>query len=259
MTVAAQAIRLATQYPVFPCRADKRPACPHGFKDASRDPDCIADLWRRCPGPLIGIPTGEASDFDALDIDPRHGGADWLQEAEPRLPLTQINHTRSGGFHYLFRHLDGVKNTASKIAPGVDTRGDGGYVIWWPAHGCDQLGDAIEPWPRWLLDILMPPRVKRAPPFRPATRAEASTRAALMIERAYQRVRSAAPGQRHYELRAAAATLGGLMRYLDASPADLERQLVDLVMATGGQDRVNAEKTARWALDRGQASPLLTT
>jgi hypothetical protein len=33
-------------FAVFPCREDKRPACPHGFKDGSTKPAEIAELWR---------------------------------------------------------------------------------------------------------------------------------------------------------------------------------------------------------------------
>ena len=35
---------------VFPCLADKRPATPHGFNDASADCDALRELWRKCPG-----------------------------------------------------------------------------------------------------------------------------------------------------------------------------------------------------------------
>ena len=35
-------------------------------------------LWRRTPGPLVGVPTGAASGFDVLDIDIKTGGVDWL-------------------------------------------------------------------------------------------------------------------------------------------------------------------------------------
>src|SRR5690348_8219772 len=55
-------------YAVFPCRADKTPATPRGFKDAVRQPDAIFGLWRSCPGPLIGIATGEVSGVSVLDI-----------------------------------------------------------------------------------------------------------------------------------------------------------------------------------------------
>ena len=34
----ATALALASAYPCFFCAYDKAPTCPHGFKDASRDP-----------------------------------------------------------------------------------------------------------------------------------------------------------------------------------------------------------------------------
>lgn len=259
MNTLDAALRLSLKYPVFPCRgSNKAPSCPRGFKDATRDAETIVDLWRRFPGELIGVPTGLASGVDALDIDPRHGGDTWLTEAADSLPVTQINHTRSGGRHFLFRHADKVRNSAGKIAPGVDVRGEGGYIVWWPAHGCrpENIG-VIEAWPRWLYKLICPAPIKRAPPPIPATKAEADTRAALMIERAFERVREAQPGQRHYQLRAAAATIGGLARFISKSDTEIERELVDLIMSTGAESRTTAEKTAHWAMQKGERSPLL--
>lgn len=62
----------------FPCNYQKRPTTPQGFKNASRDPDVLRDMWRQYPGPLIGVPTGAASGLNVLDIDARHGGAVWF-------------------------------------------------------------------------------------------------------------------------------------------------------------------------------------
>jgi hypothetical protein len=94
---AARAVAGELGLPVFPCRADKRPACVHGFRDATRDPAAIRELWRRHPGPLIGVPTGAASGIDVLDVDPRHGGHMWLDWNANRLPPTRTHRTRSGG------------------------------------------------------------------------------------------------------------------------------------------------------------------
>ena len=52
--------------PVFPCLANKKPATPHGFKDATADPAAIGELWRSHWGPLVGLPTGERSGLDVL-------------------------------------------------------------------------------------------------------------------------------------------------------------------------------------------------
>ena len=61
---------IAVGLPVFPCRVDKRPACPHGFKDAAISAQAIRELWQRWPGPLIGVPTGVPSGLFVLDVDP---------------------------------------------------------------------------------------------------------------------------------------------------------------------------------------------
>jgi hypothetical protein len=115
----------------------------------------------------------------------------------------------------------------------------------------------IDTWPDWLVKMLQPPaRVFRQ--VQPATMAEASMRARIMIERAYARVRLAPAGQRHFHLRAAAATLGGLLQYTTETRDQIERDLVELIMQAGGEDQENARKTARWAIDKGSGSPLLS-
>jgi hypothetical protein len=137
----------------FFCLSDKRPACPGGFKTATSDPEKLPEIWRQYPGPLIGVPAGIVCGFDVLDLDPRHPEAkEWYSENRSRLPRTRAHRTRSGGLHLLFRHDDTVHCTAGKIALGVDTRGAGGYIIWWPAAGFPVLSDAaLAPWPEWLL------------------------------------------------------------------------------------------------------------
>src|SRR5262249_25388954 len=72
------ALTLAREYPCFPCARNKRPSCPHGFKDATRDPAALQELFTRYPGSLIGVPTGVVSGIDVLDLDPKHAQArDW--------------------------------------------------------------------------------------------------------------------------------------------------------------------------------------
>lgn len=150
------ALELAnTGTPCFPCLADKRPATPKGFKDATSDPTRLDELWRQYPGALVGIPTGEASGVDVVDVDPRNGGNIWLNDVQVQLPITRVVETRSGGWHLYFVHETGIRNSAGRIAPGVDVRGEGGYVIHWPAAGFRILCDApIAAWPTWLFDIL---------------------------------------------------------------------------------------------------------
>jgi hypothetical protein len=143
--------------PCFPCRADKRPATPRGHKDAARDPDKLRELWSAYPGPLIGVPTGQISGLDVLDIDARNGGGSWFQANKSELPSTQVHRTRAGGLHFMFQSAAGLRCSAGKIAAGVDVRADGGYVIWWPAAGLPILSESpAVPWPTWLLRRLSP-------------------------------------------------------------------------------------------------------
>jgi Bifunctional DNA primase/polymerase, N-terminal len=163
----AEALRL--NLPAFPCGADKRPVCPHGFKDAVADPNKLRELWERHPGPLVGVPTGDPSGIFVIDIDSgRHDEAeDWLERHSPYLPETRQHATKSGGWHLLFRHRPGLKNTAGKLAKGVDTRGEGGYIIWWPFHlglSAPHKFDApTAELPNWICEALNPPRIVQLP------------------------------------------------------------------------------------------------
>ena len=85
-SIVQAALALVEQgLPCFPCCADKRPATPHGFKDATLDPAVLSEMWKRSPAPLIGVPTGEISGLDVLDIDPPNGGRTWFLEHDDQL------------------------------------------------------------------------------------------------------------------------------------------------------------------------------
>jgi hypothetical protein len=179
-------------YSVFPCNTDKSPACPHGFKDASRDPAVVLRLWHRFPGSLIGIATGTISGIAVLDVDPKHPAARaWWEAHHPRLLPTRTFATRSGGLHCYFRHRDGVTNTQSKICSGVDTRGEAGYVICWFAAGFGCFDHAPPaPWPDWVFgELKRPPRPAAA--HRSHAAAQNSTEAIL------RRVANATEGERN--------------------------------------------------------------
>lgn len=117
-------------FPVFPCSPDnKRPLVATGFKAATTDAQTIEQWWSHWPAAMIGVPTGEASGIAVVDVDV-HGEVNampWYEEHKASFVDAPIVTTPSGGLHIYFI-ADGTKNSASKIARGVDTRGDGGYV-----------------------------------------------------------------------------------------------------------------------------------
>jgi hypothetical protein len=148
---------------VFPCRPDaKEPATPHGLEDAKCSEAAVRGAWGKYPNLNVAVRTGAESGFVVLDID-GETGADSLRYLERQhgdLPLTASVVTPSGGSHYYFQH-PGVelRNTVSILAPGIDTRGDGGYVL---APGSVVNGRPYEvdesapiaPMPAWLLRAL---------------------------------------------------------------------------------------------------------
>jgi Bifunctional DNA primase/polymerase, N-terminal len=208
--VCRLAINLARNrnYAVFPCGAHKRPTIPSpnpgegGFYRASKDPHEIARLWHDHSGPLIGIRTGEASGIDVVDVDTKHDEAIWWwRHNHHRLLPTRTYETRSGGLHLYFRHALGIRNSASRIHKGIDTRGEGGYCIAWFAEGfrCfDQSPPA--PWPAWLLIELT-----RQPPEPPPPPAGASP--AHAIAGIVRRLETAPEGERNNVLHWAAKRL----------------------------------------------------
>lgn len=103
--------------------------------------------WKRWPNANIGLRTGNG--LVVLDVDPRHGG-----EVDPSWPETLASETRSGGVHLFYRSDRPVANSVSRVAPGVDVRGEGGYVVVPPSPGWRWLNDAaLAPLPALRVDV----------------------------------------------------------------------------------------------------------
>jgi hypothetical protein len=115
--------------PVFPCKG-KVPLTKRGYLDASTDPRQIHAWWNRYPDANIGIPTGEGGGILAIDVD-QPAGLDAFESEHGELTATRTHSTSNGGMHYLYQYPKGcgIRNSASKLAPGLDVRGEGGYVI----------------------------------------------------------------------------------------------------------------------------------
>lgn len=186
MLQAALAYVQQLGWPVFPCHwiteagacscglphcgsPGKHPLTGQGFKEANRDEAQIRGWWTRWPAANIAIPTGAVSGFDVLDVDPRHGGEESLAELElihGRLPVT-VEQITGGGQHLLFKHREGVASRTG-VLPGIDVRGEGGYILTAPSnhHSGRQYAwelssrpgevDLAE-WPAWLLEMVQQP------------------------------------------------------------------------------------------------------
>jgi Bifunctional DNA primase/polymerase, N-terminal len=222
-----EALKLAQKgVPVFPCGPDKRPLTSNGYKDASVDPDIVHGRWVSCPDALIGVPTGPR--FVVVDLDLQHDEAQaWLAENRHRLPLTRTHATRSGGKHLLFAPTAKVKCTVGKICRGVDTRGAGGYIVWWPACGLEVLHrDVLASVPQWIVEALIP---KPLPITRPRISTTAPTSASL--RGALRVLAGAKEGERNHALYWTACRMGEAMR----AGAISEAQALDMLTSVGRQ------------------------
>lgn len=139
---APEALRLAAHWyatvgiAIFPLKPrDKTPATPHGFKDATTDPDVIDAWWNANPAYNIGAPTGLT--FDVIDIDGPIGVTSWLHiwDHMPAL-IGHATTSRDAGHHLYVTPVEGRGNKASMM-PGVDYRGAGGYVVMPPSIGAN--------------------------------------------------------------------------------------------------------------------------
>ena len=119
---------------VFPVKAGgKVPLTPNGCKDATRDAEKITEWWTRKPNANIGVACGP-SGIVVIDLDDDKGGLDAWAELKERLGIddeTVTCLTGGGGMHLYYKALPGIDipNSASKLGPGIDTRGNGGYVL----------------------------------------------------------------------------------------------------------------------------------
>jgi hypothetical protein len=167
LTSAALALA-ASGLPVFPCNSDRKPIVEGGFKSATRDPEVIRAMFARPGAALIGMPTGRATGHVVIDVDPRHGGDAWLLENQNQLPATRTHGTPRGGEHLAFRDPPEIeiRNSQGRIAPGVDVRGTGGYVVVPPSKGYTiKHNGPLADMPQWLVTACLKP--ERPPPPRP--------------------------------------------------------------------------------------------
>lgn len=250
-TALARALKLAEWgLPVFPCAATKRPTCPHGFLDASRDPSAVRALWLAHPGPLIGVPTGAVTGIFVLDVDSaKHDtAADWLERHAPYLPETRSHRTQSGGIHLLFKHRPGLRNTQAKLALGIDTRADGGYVLWWPAaieHGHRRA--PLAELPDWLVKALTPPKPEDMPA---AQRPKTPDAAKAKIEGIVGAVAAAREGQRNALVYWGACRLAELVKLAVIAQGDAIALAVEAARQAGLSPK-EAQRTVASAF-RGQ-------
>ncbi|WP_160167652.1 bifunctional DNA primase/polymerase [Methylomonas sp. MK1] len=134
------------------CRsAGKHPLLQKGLLDAATDTKTLNAWFNKWPQANIGIRTGAASGIFVLDVDPRHGGDDALEQLKSELgsiPDDVVQVTGSGGSHICFRYAGPECRSTTNFYPGIDLRGDGGFIVVEPSNhvaGGDYFWDGASP------------------------------------------------------------------------------------------------------------------
>lgn len=123
-----------------PRAGDCRGACGrpgHGVHDATTDPAAVRALFALAPWATgYGIACGRAPHhLIGVDLDVKHGSdgvtalAGLARERRFTLPETVTVLTPSGGRHLWLSAPGPVPNSVGRLAPGIDIRGTGGYVV----------------------------------------------------------------------------------------------------------------------------------
>ncbi|VTS03342.1 bifunctional DNA primase/polymerase [Tuwongella immobilis] len=125
-------------YRVFPCVPnDKNPLIDGGFHAATTDPNQIERWWQTYPRANIGIAT---EGMLVIDIDGTENR--WPHDPEWAAQLAEagaVALTPRGGRHHLFR-MPPEKSwrcSSGQLAPKVDIRADGGYIVVAPSKTKD--------------------------------------------------------------------------------------------------------------------------
>jgi hypothetical protein len=106
---------------------------PRGVKNATTDKATIRRWFAKEPHANLAWAMGGNLRLIGVDVDPRSGGDaslcdlveahgdDWLETFTVR--------TGSLGTHFIFRLPEGVESHRAKLAPGIDLKAEGGYLV----------------------------------------------------------------------------------------------------------------------------------
>jgi hypothetical protein len=99
------------------------------FQKRRATPEEIRGWWKKWPRAMVGIVTGEISGIFVIDCDTREG-YEAIQALLPEVLILPIARTPRGGWHLWFIYPTGSGITiGSGLLPGIDYRGEGGYVV----------------------------------------------------------------------------------------------------------------------------------
>jgi hypothetical protein len=235
-------------------RPGKHPRVRHGLSEAGTDPQQLRSWWERWPEANLGLRTGIV--MDVADVDSAEGRAGLRHLLGGELPAGPTVRT-GAGWHFWFRPL-GYGNRV-RLLPGVDWRGEGGYVLAPPSRHVTgraytwlrRPGPALPEAPAALRDLVAGPSVTGWPH---AQIGHPDRYAAVALEAESARVAQAVPGTRNDTLNRAAFALGRLVGAGLLDEGTVRRELTTAARWAGlGREEIS--RTLRSGLSAGRRRP----
>lgn len=177
MTAFEWAVKYATEmgwriFPVPPgSKSSYKAARNYGGRNwgMTDEPNEIKKDFRKWPRAGVGLPTGEVNGIFVLEVDTIEGhGVDGptelkkLEKKNSKLPKTLMGESPTKSVHRFYKWPGAkVNNSDSRLALGVDIRGDGGMVVAPPTetkkghYRWVNWGQPIAEAPQWLLDLVI--------------------------------------------------------------------------------------------------------
>ena len=120
---------------VIPVSANKVPLLPwKEYQTRLPSEDEIQRWWTEHPNANIGMATGVVSGVAVIDVDTDEG-KQIIKNYIPEDCYPPTVCTPKGGNHYYFRCQDKTLENNTRGLPGIDFRGNGGYVVMPPSVG----------------------------------------------------------------------------------------------------------------------------
>lgn len=247
--------------------AGKHPLVRRGLYEATTDGDVIKEWWRRWRSANIGVATGAESGIAVIDIDLPTALESLEPLMEAGLSVTLTGLTGGGGVHLFYTTKDAeLGNSAGRLPgfdgelPGIDLRGNGGYVVAPPSmhrsgHRYEWLDSTapLVPQPAWLKQ-----------PVRASVALNAVTKAGFegdgtpyglaVLRDETDRLRSAQVGTRNHELNRCAFALAQLVAGGELLEGAIRSSLLGVALAVG-LDEAEARQTMESAFEAGFRAP----
>lgn len=153
---------------VFPCgKRSKIPQLKAWQKFATNDMSCIRSWLQKHGNCNWAAVTGSKCGFLVLDVDGPEGAdslAQLVDEGNSLPPTLTVTTSRGRHLYFLLPNGTNIRNSAGSLGPGLDIRGNGGYVVIPPSihpsghhYAYEDESAALAVAPTWLLERLAAP------------------------------------------------------------------------------------------------------